>query len=154
MSAKMSAGTKWAIVIGVLLAGNVAAMVFLAVIATATSPDVVPDYYAKAAHYDDAIDQAARSRALGWSANVRLGRTSVEVDVRGQGGAPLDGATVRVSGYARAHAKRTIDAALVPVGNGSYRAALSADALGVHDLIVIVERSGERFTLPTTVEAR
>ena len=150
----MSAATRWIIAIVVLLGGNVLAMVVLAVVASATSPDIVPDYYEKAAHYDDAIDAAARSRALGWSATVRLATASIEVDARGLGGGPLDGAVVRVSGYARAHAGRTIDASLTAMGNGTYRASLPATVRGVHDLTVVIERSGERFSTPATVEAR
>ena len=149
----MSAATKWIIAIVVLLGGNIAAMVILAVVASATSPAIVPEYYERAAHYDDAIDEAARSRALGWSADVRIVRATLEVAVREAGGAPLDGAVVRVSGYPRAHANRTIDATLVAVGHGAYRAALPS-AVGVHDLTVVVERRGERFTAPATVEAR
>jgi len=149
----VSASTKWIIAIVVLLVGNIAAMAILATVASVTSPDIVPDYYERAARYDDAIDEAARSTALGWSADVRLARASIEVDVREKGGAPLDGALVRVSGYPRAHAKRTIEATLVASGHGTYRAALPATAIGVHDLTVVVERRGERFSAPATVEA-
>jgi nitrogen fixation protein FixH len=150
----MSAATKWFIAIVVLLGGNIAAMVILAVVASSTSPAIVPEYYERAAHYNDAIDEATRSRELGWSAEVRIARTSIEVDVREAGGAPLDGAVVRVTGYPRARATRTIDATLVAIGQGGYRAALPVAAVGVHDVTVVVERRGERFTAPATVEAR
>jgi nitrogen fixation protein FixH len=150
----MSAATRWMIAIVVMLAGNIAAMVILATVASATSPDIVPDYYDRAARYDDAIDEAARSRALGWSVDVRLARASIEVNLREQGGAPLEGAVVRVSGYPRAHATRTLEATLVATGPGTYRAALPATATGVHDLTIVVERRGERFSAPATVEAR
>lgn len=150
----MSAATKWTIVIVVLLAGNIAAMAILATVASATSPDIVPDYYERAARYDDAIDEAAHSRALGWSSDVRLAGASVEVSMREKSGVPLDGAVVRVSGYPRAHAKRVIDTMLVAVAPGTYRATLPATAMGVHDLTIVVTRGGERFTMPATVEAR
>lgn len=150
----MSAATKWIIAIVVLLGGNIAAMVILAVVASATSPAIVPEYYERAAHYNDALDEAARSRALGWSASVRIAQASIEVDVRDAGGAGIDGAVVRVSGYPRAHATRTIDTTLVAMGHGTYRVALPARAIGVHDLTVVVERGAERFTAPATVEAR
>jgi nitrogen fixation protein FixH len=149
----MSAAMKWTIVIVVLLAGNIAAMVFLAAVASATSPDIVPDYYNRAARYDDAIDEAARSRALGWSTEVQLARTSVEVSVRDKNGSPLDGAVVRVSGYPRAHATRTIDVTLVASGPGTYRATVP-ETVGVHDLTVVVEHRSERFTTPAIAEAR
>lgn len=150
----MSASTKWILAIVGLLVGNVAAMIILATVASATAPAVVPSYYDRAAHYDDAIDEAERSRALGWTAHVALDHASVQVTVRDASGAPLDGATVKVSGYARAHATRAIDVALSATGQGTYRGALPFSTHGVHDLRVVVERGGERFSTPVTVDAR
>lgn len=150
----MSAATKWILAIVGLLVGNVVAMVILATVASATNPGIVPDYYERAAHYDDAIDDAARSRALGWSADVRMASNSIEVVVRDAKSAVIDGAVVRVSGYARAHANKTIDLVLVAVGPGTYRATTSSPAMGVHDLTVVIERGTQRFTSPVTVEPR
>ncbi len=147
----MSAATKWILAIVGLLVGNIVAMVILATVASATSPGIVPDYYERAAHYDDAIDQAARNRELGWSAGAALSRDRIEVTVRDANAKPLDGAIVRVSGYARAHAERPIEVALVAVGQGTYRAAPPAPAVGIHDLTITVERGTDRFTMPVTV---
>lgn len=149
----MSAATKWIIAIVGLLAGNIAAMIILATIASATTPGIVPDYYDRAARYDDTIDEAARSRALGWSVEVTIDGGAVEVALRDARASSLDGATVRVSGYPRARATRQFDVMLIAVGQGRYRAALPTTA-GVHDVTVVVERGGERFTAQATVEAR
>ncbi len=148
----MSASTRWILIIVGLLVGNVAAMVILATVASATAPAVVPQYYDRAAHYDDAIDEAARSTALGWSATVRLTAASVAVEVRDATKAPLDGAVVKVTGYPRAHATRIIDVTLEATGHGTYVGGLPFTAVGVHDLTVVVERRGERFTMPATVD--
>jgi nitrogen fixation protein FixH len=150
----MSASTKWIIAIVGLLAGNVAAMIILATIATATTPGIVPDYYERAAHYDDAIDEAARSRALGWTIEVALVDGAVEVTTRDATATPVDGATVRVAGYPRAHATRRFDLTLVAIGHGRYRGVVPAAAAGVHDLTVRVERRAEVFSTQATVEAR
>ena len=150
----MSAKWKWTIAIVGLLVGNIVAMVVLMMAASSTSPAIVPDYYERAAHYDRAIDEAARSRALGWTSDVRIAGASVEVAVRDRSGAPIDGATVKISGYARAHANTAIEASLVATGSGTYRATLPSSALGMHDLTVVVDRRDERFVASVTVEAR
>nr|MBA3457180.1 FixH family protein [Deltaproteobacteria bacterium] len=68
----MSAAAKWTIAIIVLLGGNLVAMVVLATTANREDAQVIPGYYDKAVHYDDTIDEAVRSDALGWSAASTL----------------------------------------------------------------------------------
>lgn len=150
----MSAATKWTIAILGLLAGNVIAMVVLMTVAHSGASEVIPNYYDRAVQYDNELDDATRSAALGWSADVSLGRSVIEVQVRDRAGIPLDGASVRVTGYSRGHGDRPIDASLALVGNGAYRAALHMPAVGVHDLKVVVERAGDRFITPVSLEAR
>lgn len=150
----MSAATKWIIAIVGLLAGNIVAMIILATIASATTPGIVPDYYERAAHYDDVLDEATRSRALGWSIEVTIASGALEVAVRDANASPLDGASVRVSGYPRARATRWFDVMLVATGHGAYRAVLPTASASVHDLTVVVEHDGRRFAAQVTVEAR
>lgn len=149
----MSAATKWTIVIVGLLATNMIAMVMLAVIARNGDNQVIPAYYEQSVHYDDAIDEATRSAALGWSASAALTAGSVEVLVRDLGGKALDGAQVHLAGYQRAHAADRIDVALAALGGGRYRAPLAAGRAGMHDLTITVERDGRRFTQRVVVEA-
>lgn len=150
----MSAATRWTIAIVSLLAGNVIAMLVLMGVAHSGGSEVIPNYYDRAVQYDTEIDDATSSLALAWSADVSLGRSMIEVQVRDRAGLPLDGARVRVTGYSRGHGDRHIDAVLALVGNGVYRAALRMPAVGVHDLKVVVERAGDRFTTPVSLEAR
>ena len=150
----MSAATKWTLAIIVLLGGNLIAMVVLATTATRDDAQVIPGYYDKAVHYDDTIDEAARSTALGWSAAPTLIASTIEVRVTDRQGNALTGARVRVAGYPRAHAVDTIDSELVASSPGVYRALLGGDRRGLHDLTITVEHEGERFTQQATVEGR
>jgi nitrogen fixation protein FixH len=150
----MNAATKWTVAIVTLLGGNVLAMAALAVGAQHGTAQVIPGYYQKAAHYDDAIDEAARSRALGWSVEASIVAGTIEVRVRGRDGAMLGGARVQVEGYQRSRADDRLELELGPVGPGIYRGVLHGSRLGWHDLTIAVERGGERFTERVTTEAR
>lgn len=150
----MSAAKKWTIAILVLLGGNLAAMVVLATTATRDDAQVIPGYYEKAVRFDDTIDEASRSAALGWSAAPTLIASTIEVRVTDRDGNALAGARVRVAGYPRARAVDRIESDLVASAPGVYRAAVSGERRGIHDLTITVEREGQRFTQQTTVEGR
>jgi nitrogen fixation protein FixH len=154
MRAAMSAATKWTIAIVGLLAGNLIAMVVLMTVARSGASEVIPNYYDRGANYDREIDAAARSRDLGWSAEVTLVGSTLAVHVRDRAGFPVDAARVQVTGYPRAHAAEVFDAALAAGESGMYRAALPGPAIGVHDVTVVIERAGSRFTTTAAVEAR
>jgi len=149
----MSPAARWVLAIVGLLAANVLAMVVLAVTSSVDRPEVIPEYYQRAAHYDDEIDQAAANRALAWQATARVDRDTIAVDVRDASGAPLVGAEVRVAGYQRAHATDAYDVALPAVAPGRYRAD-HAGRLGTHDLEIVVVRGAARFVARRTVEIR
>ena len=149
----MNAATKWILAIVGLLAGNILAMVILATSAHGRDAQIIPDYYARAATYDQQMADSARSRALGWTADARLVAGNVEVSVRDAGGRALDAAKVRVAGYQRAHLAQGFDLPLAPIGGGTYRAPVTSGQ-GVHDLTIIVERDGTRFVETAVVEAK
>jgi len=150
----MNAGTKWTLAIVGLLGGNLIAMAVLATTANRGGAQVIDDYYEKSVHYDDAIDEAARSTALGWSADPTLSADTLEVRVHGASGAPLAGARVRVDGYPRAHASDRFAIDLVAIGGDRYRAHVPGRRTGVHDLTIRVELDGAQFTRRIAVEAR
>lgn len=150
----MSAAAKWTIAIIVLLGGNLVAMVVLAITAHRDDAQVIPGYYDKAVHYDDTIDEAARSAVLGWSAAPTLIASTIEVRVTDRAGNALAGARVRVDGYPRAHAVDRLDSELVASAPGVYRASLRGERRGLHDLTITVEHEGQRFTQRATVEGR
>jgi nitrogen fixation protein FixH len=148
----MTARATWTLAIVVLLAGNVVAMIILAVLANNGGTQVIPDYYAKAAHYDDEMARSAVSRALGWHAEVAMTSDAIEVAVSDAAGQPLDGAQVRITGYPRAHASRALDTVLGKAGPGHYRGALRAQR-GWCDLVVIVDAGGAHYTQHVVAEA-
>lgn len=150
----MNPALKWSIAIVALLAGNLVMMVILAVAANRDDPQVIPDYYAQATRHDETMAEAARSHALGWTVEAQLAEGALEVAVHDAGGGALDGARVTVTGYQRAHAGGRYTLGLAPVGQGRYHGELGAAPAGVHDLAVVVERGGERFTQQLVVEAR
>ena len=150
----MTAATKWILAIVGLLAANVLAMVILAVTATTGRSQVIPEYYAKAVAYDDTMDESTRSERLGWLAEATISKASIEVTVMDATSQPLAGARVHVTGYQRAHLADKIDVELADLGGGHYRGALLADRLGVHDLQIVVERAGARYSRRVTVESK
>ncbi|CAN5909165.1 hypothetical protein BH11MYX2_BH11MYX2_10000 [soil metagenome] len=149
----MKASTKWTIAIVGLLAGNVLATVVLATVAAAGKSQVIPDYYDHAAHFDDAIDEATRSAQLGWRVSASLTDQYVEVRAVDGTGMPLVGAKVRVTGYPRAHADRTIDLSLAATADGTYGASMTATARDRFDLRVVVDRANDHFATSLTVDA-
>src|SRR5215831_15723992 len=100
----MTPRLRWIVAIAGLLAGNVIAMIILALVATSGGTQVIPAYYDRAVHYDDELDRAAASRALGWHAEVAIAAGAIDVTVSDGAGHAVDGARVHVSGYQRAHA--------------------------------------------------
>lgn len=147
----MSAGTRWVLAIVGLLGGNAIAVAALLVSASTGGAQVIPAYYDRAAHFDDQIDEAARSRALGWRATVTAERGLFQVDVTDAAGAPLDGARVRVTGHHRAHAARQLATVAAQVAPGRYLAAAPTHA-GRHDLVIEIQRGGERFVAREAVD--
>lgn len=148
----MSPRSRWAFAIVGLLAANALAMVILVAFASDGETQVIPAYYEKAVHYDDALDQARASRALGWHAEVAFARGGVEVALRDARGAAIDGARVTVTGYQRARASRALAIELSALGDGRYRAQARGPR-GVHDLTICVEHGGARFTQHAVIEA-
>jgi len=148
----MSAKRNWTLAIIGLLGGNLIAMAIIAVVAHRDQAQIIPAYDVQAANYDATMDEASRSRALGWSASAELHAGAVEVRVRDATGAVLPGARVHVRGYPRAHAIARFDVELVALGDGRYRAPLRAS--GWHDLTIVVERGGQAFSQRAVVEAR
>jgi nitrogen fixation protein FixH len=144
---------SWMFAIVGLLAVNLIAMSVLAVVANRGGSQVVPAYYDKAVHFDDEIDRASVSRALGWRADVAIAASAVDVVLRDAAGAAIEGAQVRIQGYQRAHAAELVDVVLRSAGGGHYRADIR-ERRGWHDLTVVAALGGARFTQRVAVEAR
>ncbi|HEX3757695.1 MAG TPA: FixH family protein [Kofleriaceae bacterium] len=149
----MTARWKWLLAIAGLLAANVVAMGILAVVAHRGGAQVIPDYYARAAHYDDELVSSSQSRALGWRVDVSVTGNAIDATVVDASGAPIDGAAVRITGYQRAHASDVVDVVLAATPGGHYRGMLPGRR-GSYDLVARVEARGVRYTNRVVVEAR
>ena len=149
----MTARTTWTAAIVGLLAVNAIAAITLAVLANHGAAQVIPDYYTKAAHYDDELDRSTISRSLGWRVDVALGRGAIDAAVFDAAGRPIEGARVRVTGYQRAHAAEPIDVVLATASAGRYHAQVD-DRAGWYDLVVAVDARGSQFSRHVAAEAR
>lgn len=148
----MKAGARWGLFVVGLLVGNVVMVAVLIIASSTHRPEVIPAYYDRAAAYDHELDDAERSRALGWQAVATLATDGVAVEVRDRAGVRIEDAKVSVTGFQRAYANDPLDLALVGNG-GSYRARREL-RLGVYDLQIAVERAGTRFVARQTTELR
>lgn len=149
----MTPKLKWIIAIAGLLGANVVAMVILAVIANNGTNEVIPNYYARAAHYDDELARSSVSQALGWRVEVAIAGGAIDATVRDAAGLAIDGAQVRITGYQRAHAAEPIDVALSAAAGGHYGGAVRPQA-GRYDLVAVVDARGARYTQRLVVDAR
>jgi nitrogen fixation protein FixH len=149
----MTARRTWIFAIVGLLGANVVAMTILAVVATNGGTQVIPAYYDKAAHYDDELDRAEVSRVLGWHADVVMAGGAIDVVVSDAVGGPIDGASVRITGYQRAHASDELNVALHALGGGHYRGEFH-ERRGWHDLTVFAARASARYMQHVAIEAR
>lgn len=147
----MSAAMRWGLIVVGLLVGNVIAMVVLAMMAHSEPPQVVANYYERAAHFDDTMAAQAASRALGWRATVTVAHDGVMVVLVDRAGAPISDAHVVASGAARAGYGDHYELVLVASGPGHYRASYAA-RLGMHDLVVRADRGADHFVESFTIE--
>jgi nitrogen fixation protein FixH len=144
---------RWIVIIVALLATNVLAQIALALFATNGDTQVIPAYYDRALHYDDAIDQAARDRVLGWHLDTATPRGVLDVGLHDAAGKPISDAEIHVRGYARANAAVPIDLVLVARSDGRYRAGTALRA-GWHDFVITVDRRGDLFVRNVAIEAK
>jgi nitrogen fixation protein FixH len=149
----MTACWKWLIAIAGLLVANMIAMVILAVIANRGGAQVIPDYYVRATHYDEELASSTRSQALGWRVDVAVAGDTVDATVVDASGSAITGATVRITGYQRAHASDVVDVVLTAADAGRYRGAMPGRR-GWYDLVVRVDARGESYTRRLVVERR
>ncbi len=147
----MTAGRRWIAIVVCLLLGNMLAGVVLIAVAHHGASRVLPDYYQKGVHYDDAIDQAAQNRALAWQVDVSIERGLATVTVSDHG-KPLDLARVRIEGVGRTASAVPIAGDLSPTAPGQYRARLGG--AGWLDLSVTIDRGNDRYAHHLALEAR
>lgn len=147
-------GLHWPLLVAIVFLSNIGLAAWVIVRANSDpSFAVESDYYEKALHWNDVIDQRERNAALGWSVTVEgqprldaAGRCDLSLRVVDRDGAPISGATVAMEAIpiARAHDLRTL--ALDEVSPGSYAARIEHARFGHWQLRVRVERGSDVFT--------
>lgn len=147
----MTSATKWVFAIVGLLTANILGTGVLIVEAHHGASRVLPAYYERAVHYDDAIDQAARNRALAWTVTTTIHGGIAVVTVHDVLGAPIEHARVRIDGSERA-VERAVTGELVAAGPGEYRARVGG--AGWVDLTLAIDRGSDRFVRQFAIEAR
>jgi len=134
-------GRRWIGMIAALLAGNAIAV---AVLLAASSGDgdrrVLPDYYQRAAAWDQQMLAERASLAMGWSAKVAVRADAITVALHDGSGAAVAGAAVRVTARHAARADHTVEVALLEVAPGQYRAAVALPHPGLWHLDIHAHR--------------
>ena len=155
-------GLGWPIAMSLILAATVVVNLWVMHLARSDpSFAVETDYYARAVHWDDELEQRRRNEALGWQLAPSLARgdgdsTLLRVRLADAAGRPLGGAAVAVEAFAVARSARIERATLaVAPGDepGAYDGRLRMAQPGLWELRVVATRGGERFTAVRRVEA-
>jgi nitrogen fixation protein FixH len=149
----MSPGTRWIAGVITTLVGGVVAMVILIVFAErATAGRIVPDYYQRAAHYDDDIAAADASRQLNWRTTVAITRTDATVCVRTSAGVAVP-ATIELRATHRRHPGSPVVGRGTVEPDGCARLALAL-APGIHDVAITADLARSRYVATATREVR
>jgi nitrogen fixation protein FixH len=149
----MSAATRWiAIIVGLLIGNALAVFVLIGVSSGETSRRVLPDYYQRAASWDDTMAEAQASVDLGWRADVQVHGRELTVVLVDRAGAPVTDAAVELTAVPRGRVDATVTVIGVAVAPGVYRVALTGDRIGLHDVALRAVRGGERFVADRLVE--
>lgn len=146
----MNATVRWIMIVVGFLVANALAMTFLIVASRTSQAQVIPDYYEKAARFDETLAEQAHSRALGWKVDIEATPGTLIVDAKDANGASLADASVELTLVPRAHADRSQRIALAPNGS-QYRGAVTA-APGLHDATIVIVHAGRRFSQQVLVE--
>lgn len=147
----MTPAKAWPLAIGAVLALTVVANV--ALFAAANAPGAaVPeaDYYRRALAWDVTQSEHSHSVALGWTAHAEFaadgtGGVRLRVTLLDAAGAPLEGATVEVSGVHNLEQGSTQHWPLAASGPGVHEATVRPSHAGRWELRVVAARGADRF---------
>lgn len=118
-----------------------------------THPGIVTDdAYRKGLHYNRALEEVDRQRALGWTATIAVDRGRVTVRMRGAGGAPLAGLSAALAAHRPASDADDRTLALTEAGPGVFRADGPPLAHGRWTLqFTATDAAGHRFASEHTI---
>lgn len=115
-----------------------------------------PAAYNHGVRYNAVLAEASRQAALGWQLAARLEPSGDAVVVRATraDGTPLDGLTLTGELTRPVDAPATVDVALVPAGEGLYRARVALPRAGQWELHIVATAGADRLDLRQRVFAR
>ena len=149
----MSPGTRWiAGIVTTLTGGVLAALVLIVFAEQATAGRVVPDYYQRAARFDDDIAAVQASKALGWAATVAASRDAIEVCLRDRAGRPL-AAHVDVTAAHRAHPAVPAVAGGATGADGCARVPVAL-LPGMHDVTITADAGDDHYRATAAREVK
>ena len=146
-------GARWIAFVVVLLLGNVAAVGAL-IAASSGDADrrVLPDYYRRAAAWNQTMSAEKQSLDLGWSARVALRPDGLTVGVTDGRGEPVHGGAVRITARPRARADATVVWTALEAEPGQYRTSVPLSSRGLWDLDIQVHRADVAWTTRRVVD--
>jgi hypothetical protein len=129
----MKASLLWpAFVVGIALTSLAGAVMLVRAAASDPSFAVEPDYYRKAARWDEHAARVQTARRSGWRVEiVEWNATRLAVRVLDEAGRPLEGATVEGVVFPSARAGQRRDLRFVPGPGGTLTAPIDTDRAGL-----------------------
>ncbi len=156
----LSPGLLWPLFIVALLATSVGMSVYAVVAAHSDGgAATVPDYYSRAAHYEDEAEARAASRALGWQVEVAVegrqasGLYPLVVTFGSADGLPLPGVEGAVALQRVQDAAPRVTLPLRALGEGRYAADAPFSGRGLWD-VHVTTRAPAAFSRTVRVEVR
>lgn len=150
MFARIPPHIFWPGMVFAILGMSVIANVVLIVNATSDGgPQIVPDYYSKAVHWDEARGEEAKVADLGWDTTVRIEASGDDNGYIYLGfekdGAGIEGLEVGVTLRDPAKIMPVFVGPAAPAAPGHYVTKTPLSRLGVFDVEVLAIRVNERF---------
>jgi nitrogen fixation protein FixH len=108
------------------------------------------DYYRKAVSWDEHMERARASQALGWRAEGRVaapeaGKARLELQLRDAAGHGISGAALNVVAFANTRAAQMVELRLTELAPGRYGAELGPVRPGLWEARVEATRGMERY---------
>lgn len=144
-----------AIVVFILIGSIMANVILIIKASSDQGPQIIKDYYVKAANYNEEIDEREESARLGWSTKIVTyppktpKSRQIDFIVLDANKAPLKGASGEVELYNPAKADVLGKAVLKPVNDGLYTAVIEGDHLnrhGLYDIVLHINHDGSHYT--------
>jgi nitrogen fixation protein FixH len=149
----VSATVRWVgIIVGLLIGNAVGVAVLIATSSGEARRRVLPDYYERAAAWDETMAEAQASVELGWRLDVVVRGRELDVSVVDRAGAPVTDAALEVQVIPRGHVDDRSGGPGVTIAPGVYRVALAGRRVGLHDVALRLERGGQRFVADRLIE--